>query len=60
MKRKDYERPTMQVAKLQHTHMLMTSTQGSQASVQVYTWHNEVEESRSTKDHSVWEDEEEY
>ena len=25
MKRKDYERPTMNVVKLQHTQMLMTS-----------------------------------
>ena len=27
MKRKDYERPTAQVVKLQHTGMLMTSGQ---------------------------------
>ena len=28
MTRKDYEKPTMQVVKLQHTQMLMTSTEG--------------------------------
>ena len=44
MKRKDYQRPTMQVVKLQHTQMLMTSVKGSKATVQDYGWHEEIEE----------------
>ena len=44
MIRKDYERPTMKVVKLQHTQMLMTSVEGSQATVQNYGWKTEDEE----------------
>ena len=44
MIRKDYERPTMQVVKLQHHGMLMTSVEGSQATVQNYGWETETEE----------------
>ena len=44
MKRKDYERPTMNVVKLQHTQMLMVSVEGSQATVQDYGWETEDEE----------------
>ena len=40
MKRKDYEKPTMNIVKLQHqTHLLAGS-----AGVDDYTWHDEVEE----------------
>ena len=46
MKRKDYQKPTMDVVKLRHwTHLLLTSVQKGKPSVQDYTWHNdEVEE----------------
>ena len=38
MKKKEYERPTMQVVQLkQQTHLL-------QASVQDYNWHDDIEE----------------
>ena len=43
MIRKDYERPTMKVDKLQHTQMLMTSRQESQATLQDYHWYDENE-----------------
>ena len=43
MIRKDYERPTMKVVKLQHTQMLMTSRQESQATLQDYDWYGENE-----------------
>ena len=43
MIRKDYERPTMKVVKLQHTQMLMTSRQESQATLQDYDWYDENE-----------------
>ena len=43
MKKKLYERPTMQVVKLQpQVHLLTGSTE--QAGVQNYRWHNEDEE----------------
>ena len=44
MIRKDYERPTMKVVKLQHHGMLMTSGGESKASVQDYTTHDYYEE----------------
>ncbi|MBQ9363349.1 MAG: hypothetical protein IJT97_08040 [Bacteroidaceae bacterium] len=45
MKRKDYEKPTMQVVKLQHHGMLMTSVsnQDSRAGVQNYNMQDEQE-----------------
>ena len=45
MKKKDYQKPTMDVVKLRHrTHLLQMSQKGK-PSVQDYTWHNnEVEE----------------
>jgi hypothetical protein len=42
MKRKDYEKPTMKVVKLQQTGMLMTSN--GNAGVQDYTTHDYYEE----------------
>ena len=46
MKRKDYQKPTMDVVKLRHrTHLLQMSVQKGKPTVQDYTWHNdEVEE----------------
>jgi len=45
MKRKDYERPTMQVVKLQHhTHLLQTSVQDRNVGVQNYSMQNYYEE----------------
>ena len=44
MKKKDYQKPTMQVVKLQHHGMLMTSGGESKASVQNYGWETETEE----------------
>ena len=45
MKRKDYSKPMTQVVKLQHTGMLMTSTQGVQGNgVQNYNWNTVTEE----------------
>ena len=46
MKRKDYQKPTMDVVKLRHrTHLLQMSVQKGKPSVQDYTWNdNEVEE----------------
>jgi len=41
MKKKKFERPTVNVVKMQNTQLLMTS--GGQASVQDYGW-NEYEE----------------
>lgn len=44
MKRKDYEKPTMKVVKLQQqTHLLAGSASG-QAGVQNYNWNNYEEE----------------
>ena len=37
MKRKDYEKPTMQVVKLQHAGMLMSSNKGT--GMQNYWWY---------------------
>ena len=44
MKRKDYQRPTMNVVKLQHTQMLMVSVESSQTSVQDYDVNSYYEE----------------
>ena len=45
MKTKVYQRPTMKVVQLQHhTHLLQTSVQDRQSSVQNYTTHDYVEE----------------
>ena len=42
MKKKDYQKPTMDVVKLRHwTHLLQTSVQNS---VQNYNWQSEDEE----------------
>ena len=42
MKKKDYQKPTMQVVKLQHqAHLLQAS---GQAGVQNYNWNTEEEE----------------
>ena len=42
MKRKDYQKPTMNIVKLQQQcHILAGSTQ--RAGVQDYTWHEEEE-----------------
>lgn len=42
MKKKEYERPTVQVVKLQHhAHLLQAS---GQAGVQDYNWNEEVTE----------------
>ena len=43
MKRKDYEKPTMQVVKLQQQPQLLAGSNG-QAGVQDYNWNNEEEE----------------
>ena len=44
MKRKDYQKPTMDVVKLRHrTHLLQMSVQGK-PSVQNYNWQSEDEE----------------
>ena len=42
MKRKDYEKPTMKVVKLQHQSIICTSP--GQAGVQDYNWNNVDEE----------------
>ena len=39
MKRKEYERPTMQVVKLKQQPQLLTGSNG-QATVQDYNWNN--------------------
>ena len=45
MKRKDYERPTMQVVKLQQrTHLLQASVQSETIGTQNYTTHDYEEE----------------
>ena len=45
MNKKDYQRPTMKVVKLQHhTHLLQTSVQDRQSSVQDYGMENYYEE----------------
>jgi len=44
MKKKLYEKPTMQVVKLQQTGMLMTSNQDSLTGVQNYGWIDIIEE----------------
>ena len=43
MKRKDYEKPTMQVVKLQHQCHILAGSNG-QAGVQDYNWNNVDEE----------------
>ena len=43
MKRKNYERPTMKVVKLQHRSNILTGSPAN-ASVQNYDWNNETEE----------------
>jgi len=45
MKKKDYQKPTMQVVKLQHQARLMAgSTQSRSNTVQDYNWNTEEEE----------------
>lgn len=45
MKRKDYQKPTMDVVKLRHwTHLLQMSVQNGKPSVQNYNWQSEDEE----------------
>ena len=45
MKRKDYQKPTMDVVKLIHwTHLLQMSVQKGKPSVQDYDWQLEDEE----------------
>ena len=45
MKRKDYQKPTMDVVKLINgTHLLLTSDQKVKHSVQDYEWQTEGEE----------------
>ncbi len=45
MNRKDYQKPTMKVVQLQHhTHLLQTSVQDRQSSVQDYDMQNYEEE----------------
>ena len=45
MKRKDYQKPTMDVVKLRHwTHLLQMSVQKGKPSVQDYYWQSEDEE----------------
>jgi len=44
MKKKLFEKPTMQVVKLQQTGMLMTSNQNSLTRVQNYGWIDIIEE----------------
>ena len=42
MKRKDYQKPTMKVVKLQHQcHILSGSAQGQEVGVQSYDWNDE-------------------
>ena len=43
MKRKKYERPTMQVVELQHQCQILAGSNG-QAGVQDYNWNNKVPE----------------
>ena len=43
MKRKDYEKPTMQVVELKQQPQLLVGSNG-QAGVQDYNWNNEEEE----------------
>lgn len=45
MKRKEYQKPTMQVVKLQHqSHLMVGSTQSRSNTVQDYNWNTEEEE----------------
>lgn len=46
MKKKDYQKPTMQVVKLQHqlSHLMVGSTQSRSNTVQDYNWNTEEEE----------------
>ena len=44
MNKKDYQTPTTKVVKLQHTGMLMTSTQERSVGTQDYTNHDYYEE----------------
>lgn len=43
MKKKEYERPTMQVVQLEQQPQLLAGSNG-QAGMQDYTWHEEVTE----------------
>ena len=55
MKRKDYEKPAMQVVKIQHTGMLMTSVQGVTSKRGNYGKANEdVDESELDGEEWVW------
>lgn len=44
MNKKQYEKPSVIVAELTQTGMLMASVQNRQVGVQNYNWQNEVEE----------------
>ena len=43
-KKREYEKPSMQVVKLRHAGMLMTSTKQSSTGVQNYNWTDVDEE----------------
>ena len=55
MKRKNYEKPTTKVVKLQHQCHILTGSPAN-ASVQDYTMHNESAEVKSNRNYDVWSD----
>ena len=44
MKRKDYQKPTMKVVKLQHQCHILAGSQVESVGMQNYDWQSEVEE----------------
>jgi hypothetical protein len=44
MKKKDYQKPTMKVVKLQHQCHILAGSQVESVGMQNYTWHDEIDE----------------
>ena len=44
MKRKDYQKPTMKVVKLQHQCHILADSQVESVGMQNYNWHDNIDE----------------
>ena len=44
MKKKDYQKPTMKVVKLQHQCHILASSQVESVGMQNYNWHDNIDE----------------